>query len=103
MAQEVDVGPQHPSCEVTAGERRLTQSRPNPGGDPTCWGDSFTFARCCPRGAAGAAKGAATESGVQCRDGLDNDNDAATDCDDPDCQGQPVCLRPAAGSAASAT
>ena len=77
-------------CDVRAGRR--------PGGDPTCWGDSFTFARCCPRGSAsGVAKGSATESGVQCRDGLDNDNDGVADCDDPDCQGRPVCLRPAAG------
>ena len=32
-----------------------------------------------------------TESGRECRDGLDNDNDGTADCDDPDCASGRMC------------
>jgi hypothetical protein len=31
------------------------------------------------------------ESGTECSDGKDNDGDRLIDCDDPDCQGLPIC------------
>ncbi len=36
-------------------------------------------------GATNADAGAAGESGVECRDGLDNDGDGSSDCEDTDC------------------
>ena len=45
----------------------------------------------CKGGAAGAVSGR-VEFGQECMDGLDNDQDERTDCQDVDCAKHPVCL-----------
>ncbi|HEY4220286.1 MAG TPA: hypothetical protein VGO62_03070 [Myxococcota bacterium] len=47
--------------------------------------------RNCPAGTPGAAECARFIESSQCTDGLDNDFDGLTDCDDPDCANTPAC------------
>jgi hypothetical protein len=98
-ARTCDQNPNRPSapsvgCTDPARSCRIVSSRqdictdPNSGEELSCI-DTVVYSCCLECGPEG--------DGATCSDGIDNDGDSFTDCEEPDCANQPHCNPPTCG------